>query len=739
MADLQELLGALDAINPSMLDYMEWESVGAALHYAGADVSAWDSWSARDASRYHKGECERKWKTFRGSDNPVTEATIYKMAYDAGWQKPKTNSEHRAYSWTDAVRITDAEHPKPVVKPVTQATVSVKDVGEDIVLDGEPESWREEITKYLDALFEPGEYVGFVTDEVKLTDSGKWQPTGAGISCFTAEQVKQRLANKHNKTLGYILGDYPPEGGAFVRINPLDGEGASDANVTSYRHALIESDSLSQGKQLALIREMRLPVAAVVTSGNKSIHAIVRVDATNKQEYRERVQALYDYCKSAGFVCDEQNRNPSRLSRLPGVQRGEHWQRLVPITWEHYHTWDEWQAWAAEAATGLPEIESVSSVTELPQLAPQLIHGVMREGQKGMLIGPSKAGKSFALIELAIAVCHGWHWLGHQCKQGKVLYVNLEIQAPSFMHRLDAVYSAMRAARGLDKAPIGNISDLDVWNLRGHAAPLDRLVPMLVRKALDRHYTLIIIDPIYKVLTGDENSASDMAAFTNQFDVICQELGCAVFYAHHHAKGKAGERAAVDRASGSGVFARDPDAMIDMSPLYIPKELRDSVLSYEELGSDGELHERHASAYRLNYTLREFETPLPRDCAFKYPLHEIVDLSEYDVVGEVTQENMTKNAAKLKGVRAESKWLEIDDLIGEAVEACADHNMKATVKNVYTWLKMNRAQELKDLGIEEDKLGYWTKSGWRKAHKHTCSWEKQLDADGVYVLNLEIN
>ena len=31
----------------------------------------------------------------------------------------------------------------------------------------------------------------------------------------------------------------------------------------------------------------------------------------------------------------------------------------------------------------------------------------------------------------------------------------------------------------------------------------------------------IIIDPIYKVITGDENSASDMAAFCNQFDKIC--------------------------------------------------------------------------------------------------------------------------------------------------------------------------------------------------------------------------
>ena len=49
-----------------------------------------------------------------------------------------------------------------------------------------------------------------------------------------------------------------------------------------------------------------------------------------------------------------------------------------------------------------------------------------------------------------------------------------------------------------------------------------------------------MIDPIYKIITGDENSADQMAAFCNQFDRVATELGCAVVYCHHHSKGAQG-------------------------------------------------------------------------------------------------------------------------------------------------------------------------------------------------------
>ena len=54
---------------------------------------------------------------------------------------------------------------------------------------------------------------------------------------------------------------------------------------------------------------------------------------------------------------------------------------------------------------------------------------------------------------------------------------------------------------------------------------MDKLAPKLIRRAMKKDYVAIIIDPIYKVITGDENSADQMAAFCKQFDKVCTELG----------------------------------------------------------------------------------------------------------------------------------------------------------------------------------------------------------------------
>ena len=90
----------------------------------------------------------------------------------------------------------------------------------------------------------------------------------------------------------------------------------------------------------------------------------------------------------------------------------------------------------------------------------------------------------------------------------------------------------------------------------------------------EKNYIAIVIDPIYKIITGDENSADQMAKFCNQFDKVCTELGCAVIYCHHHSKGSQGAKRAIDRASGSGVFARDPDALLDLIELPVSEDLR---------------------------------------------------------------------------------------------------------------------------------------------------------------------
>jgi len=211
-------------------------------------------------------------------------------------------------------------------------------------------------------------------------------------------------------------------------------------------------------------------------------------------------------------------------------------------------------------------------------------------GHKLLLAGPSKAGKSFALIELCIAIAEGRKWLEWPCKKGKVLYVNLELDRASCLHRFKDVYQALNLKPE-------NLANIDIWNLRGKSVPMDKLAPKLIRRAAKKDYIAVVIDPIYKVITGDENSADQMATFCNQFDKICTELGTAVIYCHHHSKGSQGGKRAMDRASGSGVFARDPDALLDLIEL----ELNDNILTQERNKAACKAIERYLNSNAVNW------------------------------------------------------------------------------------------------------------------------------------------
>ena len=548
MERMDDLTGVLDFLDPAALDYTEWVQVGMGLKESGYPLHLWEEWSRRDSRRYHPGECEKKWETFGArAGQPVTAGSIVQMALDRGY------SPYQDYEldWDDEIGSREK---------VLVDTNWLE--GHELNI---PEHWdpAQQLIRYLETLFEPDERVGYVTETWEK--DGKFFPT-KGCSDRTAGQLIDALSGCHGD-LGAVLGDYNPKAGAWIRFNPLDGQGVKNENVTDYRYALVESDHMELEKQNALIRELELPVACLVYSGGKSIHAIVRIEADTYEEYRRRVDYLYNICRKNGLLLDSQNRNPSRLSRMPGVLRGEKKQYLMETNLGK-SSWAEWKEWVEESTDDLPDTEGLAAVWDnLPELSPPLIAGVLRQGHKMLLAGPSKAGKSFALIELCISIAEGRKWLGFSCAQGKVLYVNLELDRASCLHRFRDVYGA------LGWKP-DNLQNIDVWNLRGRSVPMDKLAPKLIRRASKKGYLAVIIDPIYKVITGDENSADQMAAFCNQFDKVCTELGCAVIYCHHHSKGAQGGKRSMDRASGSGVFARDPDALLDLIELEVTDSLR---------------------------------------------------------------------------------------------------------------------------------------------------------------------
>ena len=640
-----DLLDALGHIDPANLSYQEWINVGMGLKEAGYPASAWEDWSRRDPRRYHPGECPRKWETFNGAAGElVTGGTIIKMAMDLGWHPAQTDYE---LGW-------DAElHPRDEHMVVDRAWLEAREVQEPQGSDWHP---AQELIRYLNALFAPEDYVGYVT-ETFLSEDGRRLPTRGNYD-RTAGQLVAAL-ERCGDDIGAVLGDYDPAAGAWIRFNPLDGRGVKNENVAAYRFALVESDSTDLGEQNAIIRELELPVACLVYSGGKSLHAIVRIDADSYEDYRRRVDYLYAVCEKNGLKVDKQNRNPSRLSRLPGALRNGHKQFLVDVNLGKA-SWEAWREWIESVSDDLPDPENMADAWEnLPELSPPLIEGVLRQGHKMLVAGPSKAGKSYALIELCCAIAEGMRWLGFRCAQGKVLYVNLELDRASCLHRFRDVYEAL----GWQSR---NLRNIDVWNLRGRSIPMDKLAPKLIRRAMKRDYIAVVIDPIYKVITGDENSADQMANFCNQFDKVCTELGCAVIYCHHHSKGSQGGKRSMDRASGSGVFARDPDALLDLIELPVSEDLRKQEVNnavcrvctealrkagkLEEASQDDLCSEKAAlaaceeilgdgfipgflraqearkaaetmTAWRVEGTLREFPKFPPVNMWFDYPIH----------------------------------------------------------------------------------------------------------------------
>src|SRR5579872_6062476 len=86
----------------------------------------------------------------------------------------------------------------------------------------------------------------------------------------------------------------------------------------------------------------------------------------------------------------------------------------------------------------LPKIINAAALIAETSIAlpPELIQGVLHQGLKGMLASSSKAGKTWLLLDLAMSVATGTHWLRWPTAKGKVLFVNFEISQAFFKKRL---------------------------------------------------------------------------------------------------------------------------------------------------------------------------------------------------------------------------------------------------------------------------------------------------------------
>lgn len=212
-------------------------------------------------------------------------------------------------------------------------------------------------------------------------------------------------------------------------------------------------------------------------------------------------------------------------------------------------------------AAPLPEIEFLREfVASAPAPPPQVIEGLLHQGCKMILGGTSKSNKSWCLLDLALSVASGEKWWGHRCARMPVVYINFELPRWSIGQRINALAGARPECQGLGDT-------LALWNLRGRSADLSRLRPKLEEQLARHAFGLIILDPAYKLLgERDENANGEIASLMNEFEALAQSSGAAVVVAHHFAKGDSSAKTAIDRMSGAGAWARDPDSILILTP-----------------------------------------------------------------------------------------------------------------------------------------------------------------------------
>lgn len=180
--------------------------------------------------------------------------------------------------------------------------------------------------KQLQAMFSSLDIVSFVTKFSKKPD-GKWAPTGKTVSAV-AFQIINKL--QRAETLDEVFPNYNKNAGILLCINPTEYGSRKNSDVKTFRSALIEFDDIPKDEQIHRMLDSRLPILSMTDSGNKSVHAVVRVDAKDADEYTKRVKELHAAMESKyGSACDKANKNPSRLTRLAGAQRGDEQQTLL--------------------------------------------------------------------------------------------------------------------------------------------------------------------------------------------------------------------------------------------------------------------------------------------------------------------------------------------------------------------------------------------------------------------------
>ena len=198
---------------------------------------------------------------------------------------------------------------------------------------------------------------------------------------------------------------------------------------------------------------------------------------------------------------------------------------------------------------------------EFPELHRPLIHGLLREGETMNVIAAPKTGKSWLVMNLALAVALGQDWMGFPCEQGKVLIIDNELHPATTAYR----FRSMLAKLGVPRSAVSPF--IHVENQRGMLETIQSLSAQ-IEELKKEDYKLIIIDAFYRAVPQgtNENDNGSITALYNLLDRYAGTLNSAFALIHHTSKGNQSQKSVTDVGAGAGAQSRAADTHLVLRP-----------------------------------------------------------------------------------------------------------------------------------------------------------------------------
>lgn len=186
----------------------------------------------------------------------------------------------------------------------------------------------------------------------------------------------------------------------------------------------------------------------------------------------------------------------------------------------------------------------------------------LQAGEVGMLPAPGGTGKTFLMLQLAMSIATGTSFadVWEAPKKGKVVFLTAEDTRTVLHHRLYYMFPPIEWQEDIT-------NNMNVTSLAGS---IPRLLTMGKNRTAERgewfedllslatDCRLLIVDPLSRFHSCDENDASQMTMLVQTFEAIAAQTGAAIIFTHHSNKS-----AQMHGAGGSQASARGSSALTD--------------------------------------------------------------------------------------------------------------------------------------------------------------------------------